>query len=227
MVYGQVPDGETLVLCISCTAAAAAFVVNLREAGGKLAASGTGGGYNNNITVHRNEGICAVAVLGDNIINILGVAGYGLVEPDFDVASLEHVRKVQGTLFSGETGYDNLVRLDVPGGKVIYHLENVRVIGNSEVAAHLAVLNVCGIDADYYIQAVFQGLEDTHLYVGVKAGKNSCCVIVEKQLSAAFQIESAVDHLLALCNEFCLFSQIFIIVKPYHSTLLSGLSKQP
>ena len=55
------------------------------------------------------------------------------------------------------------------------------------------MLDVSGMDADDDIKIILERLEDLHLVIGVKTGQDPGGMIVEKQLSTAFDVELSFD----------------------------------
>ena len=214
MVDGQVPDREGLELGVAALSAVAEIMVDLREAGGQLSASGTGCRDDNDGSVGRDVRVGAVALVADDHVDVVGIAHQGLVEVDVHSAAREHVGEVVRALLAVVAGDDDLVRLDSPGCEVIDHLEDVGVVGDSEIGAHLAVLDVSGMDADDDVELVLERLEDLHLVVGVEPGKDSRGVVVEKKLAAAFDIELSLYPVHPLKDISFLLLEISFVVKP-------------
>ena len=144
------------------------------------------------------------------------------MEVDLHAASGEHVREVVGALFAVVAGDDNLVGLDSPGGEVIDHLEDVGIVGDSEIRAHLAVLDISGMDADDYVQIFLEGLEDLHLVVGIEARKDAGSMVVEQQLSAALDVELALDLGFSFKDILFLLLKISFVVKTGFHTILTS-----
>ena len=188
MVDRQVPDRERLELGIAGLATLAELVIDLGKTGGELSASRARSRDDDNLGIGRDVGVGAVALVADDHVNIVRVAHYGTVEVDLDSAPCEHVGEVVGASLSVVPGDYDLVGLDAPGCEVIDHLEDVRVVRDSEIRSHLAVLDVSGMDADDDVQILLEGLEDLHLVIGVEPRKNPGCMVVEKKLSAAFDV---------------------------------------
>ncbi len=144
-------------------------MVHLIQTGGQLAAARSGSGNQYDGLFDRNVGVLAVAFVAYNHIDVGRVARCGRVGEDTDALGFQfpHEEGCRRLVFIA--GYDNLVAEEAVSGKVVYHFEDIAVVGDAEVRAHLASLDVSRIDADDYIDLVLQAFEDPHLHAGFEA----------------------------------------------------------
>ena len=215
MVYWKVPDWEGLELGIAALSTSLEVVVHLGKTGCKLAASRTWSGHYNNGLVSWDVRVCTIAFVAYDHVHVLRVAHYLLVEVDEHSTALEHIRKGGHAGFSMVARYNDFVGLYAPSGEVVYHLEDISIVGNTKVRPHLTMLYIAGMDAYYYIKLVFEGMKHLHLIVYIKAGKHPCGMVVEKQLASAFDIQLAIHFLHPLKDVLVLLPQIPVIVKTY------------
>ena len=88
MLQRQVPDGEGLKFCVAGLDAAAVLLVQLAEAGGHLAAAGTGSRHHDERPRGLDVFIFAVAFFADDGLDVEGIAGDDvvMVDPDAELA---------------------------------------------------------------------------------------------------------------------------------------------
>ncbi|MPN04208.1 hypothetical protein SDC9_151444 [bioreactor metagenome] len=75
---------------------------------------------------------------------------------DGDAPLLENALELDGSRLLIKAGDDHLGHLQPPLGKVVDHLEDIGIIGDTEVTAHLAPLDIAAMDADDDIYLVLE-----------------------------------------------------------------------
>ncbi len=175
-------------------------MVHLTEAGAQFTRTRSGSGNKDNRSIGFNIGVCSVAFVTDDRIDIgwiaagVGVGVYG------NSALFEDLLKLKGVWLTIIAGDHHLVDAQAPLGEIIDHLKDVGIVGNAKVTAHLSSLDITAVDTDDHIDIVCKRLKDTHLHVGIKTGKDAGGVIVEEELTPALQVELSVTLFDALKN---------------------------
>ena len=91
--------------------------------------------------------------------------------------------------------------------------QRVIVIGDAEVAAALAALDVVGRDGDDDLRLVAHLHKHAHFAVGGKARQHARRVVVVEEFAAELQIQLAAELTDALADLFRLHPEVFIVVK--------------
>ncbi len=128
---------------------------------------------------------------------------------------LEQVRAgLAGVLGDGD-GAD--VEPEVP--EDVDQADDVHVVGDAQVAAHLVLLDVVGIDGDDDLRLVLQLQQHADLVVGLKARQHAGGVVVVEQLAAELQIQLAAEKVDAFADAGRLKLNVFPTVKsnPVHN----------
>ncbi len=168
-------------------------MVELREAGGQLAAPGAGAGDDHDRPLGGDVVVGAVALVADDAVDVGGVAAGEAVGVDGDAAALEPGLEHAGRRLVLEAGDDHGPHQEAPVAQVVDELEGVGVVGDAEVGAHLALLDGARVDADDDLGLVLELLQQADLDVGVVAGQDAGGVEVEGDLAAELEIELAAD----------------------------------
>ena len=213
VLEGEVPDGEGLELGVAGGAAGHAVVVEHGEAGGELAGAGAGAGDDDDGAGGLDVGVGAVALGGDDEVEIGGVAGDGAVERDGDAAGLKLVAELERGGLAVETGDDHGADVDAPGAEGVDELEGVVVVGDAEVRAHFLALDVLGVDAEDDLGLVAEGAEEAEFGVGVVTGEDAGGVVVEHQFAAEFEVEFVAEGFRALHEALGLLAQVGLVVE--------------
>ena len=71
--------------------------------------------------------------------------------------------------------------------------QNVQIIGNAIVTAHLAADDVLSVDDDNDLGLILQLQQHLQLGIGLEAGQHAGGVVVIEQLAAEFQIQLVVE----------------------------------
>ena len=109
--------------------------------------------------------------------------------------------------------------------KGIYQAKHVRIIGNTDITAHLIILDVTCIDNDNDLRAVRYLGEHLYLAVRLKARKNSRRMIIVKELAAELEIQLSAEAVYALLYLLRLHPYVFLLIKtdltyhPYSPTV--------
>ena len=213
MFQRQVPDGEGFELGVAGLDTPAVFLVQLAEAGGHLAAAGSGRGDQ-----HQGAGgfhivVPAETVIADDVLYIGGISFNGVVTVGFDALGVQPLFKGDGGGLPGPAGeyHGAYVQADAPEG--VDQPQGVQVVGDAQVPADFAGFDVVGVDRDQDFFLVLHLQQHLDLAVRLETGKDAAGVEVVKQLAAQLQIQLAAEFVDALHDALRLHLGIFVMVK--------------
>ena len=118
-----------------------------------------------------------------------------------------------GAGLSGILGQTYAAHVQAVVAESVDQPEHIHIIGDSQVGAHLAFLNIRRIDDDNDLRLIFQLYQHVDLAVRLESGQHPGGVIVVEEFAAKFQIQLAAETLDALFDFLGLHFQVFIIVK--------------
>ena len=194
MPEGQVPDGESLEFRVARLYPPLVLVIELAEAGGELPAAGTGSGGDDERTSGLDVGICAVALVGDYGVDLVGIALGGTVDIHLDPPVLELILISGRRLLIGEHGDDDAVDVDAHARDIVDHALHFAAVGDAVVGAHLVLLDVAGVDAYDEFRLVPELSEQLYLRRLVKPREHARRVQIVEQLAAELEIELVVTR---------------------------------
>ena len=90
-----------------------------------------------------------------------------------------------------------------------------RVVGDAEVAAALAALDVVGGDGDDDLGLVLHFEQHSDLAVGREAGEDAGGVVIVEELAAEFEIQLAAEFADAVADVLRLQLEVLVVVKAY------------
>ena len=213
----QVPYGEGLKLRVARVHAVLVLVVELGEAGGHLAAAGAGGGDDDERMGRLDVFVAAEAIVADDVGNVGGVAGDGVVAVVAHAQRVEALNEGVRRALSGVLRDAHAADIQPQRTERVDQAQAVVIVGDAEVAAHLVLLNVVRADHDDDLRIVAQLLEHADLAVGLEAGQHARSVKIVKQLAAEFKIQLAAELADALADVRGLHGEVFIVVKTNRS----------
>ena len=76
--------------------------------------------------------------------------------------------------------------------------QNILIVGDTQVAAHLVLLDIQSADYENHLGLILQLQEHLQLAVGLKTWQNTTCVVVVEQLASKLQVEFVAKLLDAL-----------------------------
>ena len=221
VLEGQVPDGEGLELGVARLDAPLVLMVELGQAGGHLTAAGAGGCDDDEGALGLDVVVLAVALVADDAGHIVGVAR------DLVVAEGAHAHAVQLVLKGfdfgggGVHGHADAAHEQAHALEGVDEAENVEVVGDAVVAAHLAADDVLCADDDDDLGLLLELQQHLQLGVRLKARQHAGGVVVVEQLAAKLEVELVVELCDALPDVLGLHLKIFRVVKAYfHGMLL-------
>ena len=193
VLQGQVPDGEGLKLGVACGHPPLVLVVELGEAGGHLAAAGAGGGDHHQGAAGLHVVIPPEALVGDDLCNVVGVAGDGVVAVHLHPQGLQPLLECVGGGLPGVLGDHHAAHVQVHGPERVNEPEHVAVVGDAQVPPDLVLLNVAGVDGDDDFRLVLHLGQHADLAVRLEPGQHPAGVEVVKQLAAELQVQLAAE----------------------------------
>ena len=97
--------------------------------------------------------------------------------------------------------------------------QHVLVVGDAQIAPHLALFDIAGVDGNEDLRIAAELLQHTDLTVRLKAGQHTGGVIIVEQLAAELQIELAAELIDPLTDLLRLQGQIFFVVESFFHAL--------
>ena len=196
----QIPNGKGLKFCVSRTNAAFAIVIKLAHTNSHFATSRAG--CSNDYERARGLDIIvfAVSLIAYDMIDIGGIA------LDFVVAVNTHTQRLQTALefksrrLIAPTCKHNATYQKSKSAKSINETQNIKVIGDAKVTAHLVLFNIRCADNNDDFGFILELGEHMHLTVGGKAGEHTCRMKIVKQFAAKLKVEFAAKLVDATAN---------------------------
>ena len=188
MFQRHVPDREGLKFRVADIHAAFGFIIHLAQAGGQLAAAGTGRRHHDNFPGGFDIGVLAVAFFADDCIHVgrVSFGGKMFVHTDAAIRQLLHER-VGGQLVLIARD-DHAVDRKVVVAQIIDDAKNIRFIGDPEIAANFVPLDVPRINADDDFQLIGQMMQQLDLGVRIEARQYAFGMQVGHQFAAEFEV---------------------------------------
>lgn len=210
----QVPHGERLVLGVAGRDAALMLVVQLRQARGHLARAGAGRRHHHEGARRFHVFVLAVALFADDAVDVVRIAGDRVVQVAFDAQAFQAAAERAGRGLVRVVGDHHTAGGEAHGAEDVHEAQHVLVVGDAQVSADLALLDVVGVDGDDDLHLVGQALEHADLGVGLEPGQHARGMVVVEQLSAEFQIELAAELIDAVADMLGLKRDVLVVVEP-------------
>ena len=209
----EVPHGERLVLGVAGLDAVLGVQVNLREARGHLARSGAGRRHDHERAGGLHVVVLAETLVAHHVVHVHGVADDGVVaERPHAHGGEARAEGVGGGLAGVARDHDG-AHEEAHALEDVDEAQDVLVVGDAQVAADLAGLDVVGVDGHDDLHVVLEALEHAYLLVRGKAGQDARGVHVVEQLAAELQVELAAEHPDALADVGCLQLDVLLAVE--------------
>ena len=209
----QVPDRERLIFGVARVHAALVLLIELAEAGRHLAGAGAGGRDNDDGAAGFDILVSAVALIGNDEIDIRRIIRDGIVPVDLHAQRLQLALERLGGLLARVLRDDDAADIEPDGAERVDQAHDVQIVGDAEIAPALVHFNVGCVDGNDDLRLLLELQQHLHLAVRLEAGQDARGVIVVKKLAAEFQIELAAEMRDALQDPFGLQLQILLIVK--------------
>ena len=110
---------------------------------------------------------------------------------DLEPQSLELLFVCDGGRLPGETGQDNTAYEQTVGSEGVHEAEQVHVVGDTQIAADLILLDIARIDDDHDLHLFAQRFQHCDLGIRRKTGKNSGGMIIIEKFASELQIKLA------------------------------------
>ena len=209
----QVPHGERLVLGVAGRDAALMLVVQLRQARGHLARAGAGRRHHHEGARRFHVFVLAVALFADDAVDVVRIAGDRVVQVAFDAQAFQAAAERAGRGLVRVVGDHHAAGGEAHGAEDVHEAQHVLVVGDAQVSADLALLDVVGVDGDDDLHLVGKAFEHADLGVGLEPGQHARGMVVVEQLSAEFQIELAAELVDAVADVLCLKRDVLVVVE--------------
>ena len=213
MSQRQIPDGEGLKLGVTGLDAPLVVMVQLAQAGGHLAAAGTGRrDYHQGVT-GLNIVVFTQALIADDMFYIRGIAGNGIMTVAANAQSCQPFQEGIGRRLAVVTVHNHAAHIQLHTPENVDQTKNIVIVGDAQITAHLVLLDISGVNGNDDLNILFQLLQHPDLAVRLKARQNAGCMEIVKQLSAKFQIQLSAELVNALLDLLRLRGEVFLIVK--------------
>ena len=220
----QVPDREGLELGIAGLDAAPVLVIELAQAGGHLAAARAGRGHDDEGALGLDVIVLSEAVVRDDQRDVGGIIRDDIVPVGLDAQRLEPLHELVGDGLAAVVRHDDAADIQPDAAEGVDQPQRVVLVGDAEVAAALAALDVVGGDGDDDLGHVLHLEEHAHLAVRLEAGEHARGVIVVEELAAELQIQLAAEMGDAVADVLRLELDVFVVVKSRSCHILTSFS---
>ena len=227
VVQGQIPNRESLKLCVTTADASLVLVEQLAHTGGQLATAGAGGCDYYQFPCGFDEIIFAVALVTDNMGDVGGIAGDVVMVVHPYAHGFQTTAEGTGQIGGLIAGEHHRADIQAEAAEYIDQADHIPVVGDAQITADLILFNVSGIDGDHHLYLVLELQQHPQLAVGAEAGQHPGSMIIVIQLTAKLQIKLTAELLDAVADMGGLTADIQFVVKgkPWHGrTLLAEIS---
>ena len=156
MLQRQIPDGEGLKLGIARERAAFMLMVELRQARCHLAAAGTGRGDDDERTGGFDVFVAAEALVADDALYVRRIAVDGVVMIDTDAERFQPLAESVRRRLRLIARHDDAADKKADAAERVDQTQNVQIVRDAEIAAHLVLLDVVGVDDDHDLRLILQ-----------------------------------------------------------------------
>jgi hypothetical protein len=195
MLQRERPYGESLELGIASLDAALVLVVKLREADSHFAAAGAWGGNDDERTGSLDVIVLAEAIVTGNKGNVVRIAVDEVVYVGLDAHALKAHTEIISGMLSVVMSNDYAAYHKAARDELATQAEDILVVGDTEVGAHLILYYILSADNDYNLYLVADFAEHTKLRVRLKAWKNATGVVIVEEFATEFEVEFALELL--------------------------------
>ena len=131
----------------------------------------------------------------------------------FHAQRLQPLDEGLGVGLPGVLGDDHAAHIEAQRAEHVDKPQHVLVIGDTQIAPHLALFDIPGADGHHDLHLVLHGAQHADLAVGLEPRQHAAGVMVVKQLAAELQIQLAAELCAALADVLCLHGQVLLVVK--------------
>ena len=213
VVQREIPDREGLELGVARADAALVLVVKLAQAGRHFSAAGPRRGDDDERTARFDVVVSAEALVAHDERNVGGVVGNDVVAVDADAELLQTLLEFLRRALGAKMRDDNAANIQPAALERVDETQSVVVIGDAEVAAALAALNVVGRDRNDDLGVVLHLHEHAHLAVRLEAGEHARGMVIVKELAAKLQIQLAAEVFDPLADLLRLHLHVLVVIK--------------
>ena len=212
---GKVPDREGLEFRIAGFDAALAVVIELGQAGRKLAASRAGGRDDDELTGGFDVVVLSVSLVADDQANVGRVAFDRIMPENLDAEIGEAVDERVGGRLTGIVRDHDAADVKTALAERVHKPQSVHVIGDAEVGAHFVLFDGDRGYDDDDLRLVRQLEQHVDLAVGLEAGEDAGGVVIVEELAAEFQIQFVPELGQAFADALGLQGEVLLIVKAF------------
>ena len=130
-----------------------------------------------------------------------------------DPQVLETAAEGVGGALAGVLGEHDRAHEEAVGAEDVGQAQDVLVVGDAQVAAGAALLDVAGVDGDDDLHVIRQALEHAELGVRLEPGQHAARVVVVEQLAPELQVQLAAELGDALLDVLGLQADVLLVVE--------------
>ena len=188
MAQREVPHREGFKFGITGVNPSLVLVIELGKAGRHFPAAGAGRRDDHQRAAGFNILILAKPLFADDEGDIVWITLDRIMQVDRHAELVQHIAKFIRHRLRGILGDDNAAHKEPHAAESVNEAEHIRVIGNAEIAAHLTLFDIGGVDHDHDFSLLFELKEHINLAVRLESRQHARGVIVIKQLTTQLQI---------------------------------------
>ena len=147
-----------------------------------------------------------------------------------DALGVQPLLESDGSLLPGPAGQDDGADIQADAAEGVDQSQGILVIGDAQIAADFAGLDIIGVDRDEDLFLVLHLQQHLDFAVRLEAREDAAGVVVVKELAAELQIELAAELVDPLHDAFRLHFCVLVVIKPdFHNCFSSEreLSDRP
>ena len=141
-------------------------MVELRQRSSELAGAWTGSRDDDERFGGFDIGVGTIACIGNNSVNISGVAFGERMEINFDFVIFEFVGKIFGFFLTIKKGDDDRANIEIFGAQEFDEADDFGFVGNHVIGADFGFFDGVSVDAKDDFGDVFEFLEKTDFEIG-------------------------------------------------------------
>ena len=189
MLQRNVPDRESLILCISCLNSSFIVMIKLGEAGCHLSASRSGCRDNYQRSGRLNILVLSVAFITHNERNVGRIAFYCIMQINLYILLFKLFLECNCSNLSSIMSQYHTSHIKTAAFKFLHQSLHIFIICDSKISAYLILFNIGSIYDDYNLRSVRKLHQHAELTVRLKARQHPRCMKIIKQLTSEFKIQ--------------------------------------
>lgn len=209
----EVPDRERLVFCIARLDAAEVLMIELGQTGRHFSASRSGSSDDDERTGGFYVLVLAEPLFADHMADVERVALDRIMQVDLHAEAFKTLSEGIGGALTVVHSDDNAPDVQTGVAEGIDKTQDIGVIGYSDIAPDLLVLDILRADNDDDLHSFLHIQKHFQLYIRGKAGKHPRRMEIVEQLSSELKIELSSELANPLPDHLGLLSDVHIVIE--------------